>query len=135
MRPSAIRAARDAAIARITTELDRISVARTRAREQARTRRAAKDMSPAGRRRAEQAAERDEAAHVKAECALREHPALSRWLRQTPSGRLQLDRAKIAAEAKLDGSTCSRPQTPICRPRTSRWATRTCSKPNAASAT
>lgn len=95
-------AARDAAIARIRAELDRITTARTRAGEQARTRRAAKDMTPAGRRRAEQA-ERDEAAHVKAECALREHPALGRWLRQTPSGRLVLDRAKITAEARLDG--------------------------------
>jgi IS4 transposase len=57
----------------------------------------------AARRRAMQAAEREEAAHVKAECALREHPTLGRWLRQTSSGRLQLDRAKITAEARLDG--------------------------------
>jgi transposase len=96
------QAARDAAIARITAELDRISLARTRAREQARTRRAA-TTSTAAWRKAEAQAEREEAAHVKAECALREHPALGRWLRQTPSGRLQLDRAKITAEAKLDG--------------------------------
>src|SRR5690242_9323717 len=101
------QAARDAAIARITAELDRISLARTRAREQARTRRAATTStattSTAAWRKAEAQAEREEAAHVKAECALREHPALGRWLRQTPSGRLQLDRAKITAEAKLDG--------------------------------
>jgi transposase len=101
------QATREAAITRITAELDRITAARTRAREQARTRRAATTMTPAAtpaaRRRAEQAAERDEAAHVKAECALREHPALGRWLRQTPSGRLVLDRAKITAEARLDG--------------------------------
>jgi Transposase DDE domain len=96
-------AARDAAIARITAELNRIAAARTRAREQARTRRAPTTTSAAAWRRAEQQAEREEAAHVKAECALREHPALGRWLRQTPSGRLQLDRAKISAEAKLDG--------------------------------
>ena len=94
-------AAREAAIARIRAELDRITTARARAREQARTRRAT--ATTAARRRAEQAAERDEAAHVKAECALREHPALGRWLRQTPSGRLQLDRAKITTEARLDG--------------------------------
>ncbi len=43
------------------------------------------------------------AAHTKAECALRDHPALGRYLRQAPSGRLRLDRTKIAAEAKLDG--------------------------------
>ncbi|MGD9531024.1 MAG: IS1634 family transposase [Dehalococcoidia bacterium] len=96
-------AQREAALARIRAELDRISTARTRAREQARTRHAAKDMSPAARRRAEQTAEQDETAHVKAECALREHPALGRWLRQTPSGRLVLDRPKITAEARLDG--------------------------------
>ena len=45
----------------------------------------------------------EEAAHVKAECALRDHPALGRWLRQQPSGRLVIDRAKVAAEARLDG--------------------------------
>jgi transposase len=97
------QAQRDAAVARITAELDRIAAARTRAREQARTRRAATTTSAAAWRKAEQQAEREEAAHVKAECALREHPALGRWLRQTPSGRLQLDRTKVAAEAKLDG--------------------------------
>lgn len=42
-------------------------------------------------------------AHNRAECALRDHPALGRYLRQTPSGRLKLDKAKIAVEAKLDG--------------------------------
>lgn len=41
--------------------------------------------------------------HTRAECALRDHPALGRYLRQTPSGRLRIDKAKIAAEAKLDG--------------------------------
>lgn len=98
------QAAREAALARITTELDRISLARTRAREQARARRAAAAaMSAAVRKKAERKTEVDEAAHVKAECALREHPALGRWLRQTPSGRLALDRAKITAETRLDG--------------------------------
>ena len=43
------------------------------------------------------------AAHTKAECALRDHPSLGRYLRQTATGRLKIDRAKIAAEAKLDG--------------------------------
>jgi transposase len=97
------QATRDAAIARITAELERIHRARTRAREQARGRRAATAMTAAARRKAEQQADREEAAHLKAECALREHPALGRWLRQTPTGRLVLDRPKIAAEAKLDG--------------------------------
>jgi transposase len=98
------QAAREAAITRITTELDRITAARARARQQARARRArTATMTAAARRRAEQNTERDEAAHVKAECALREHPVLGRWLRQTPSGRLVLDRAKITAEARLDG--------------------------------
>jgi len=43
------------------------------------------------------------AAHTKAECALRDHPSLGRYLRQTPTGRLKIDRAKIAVETKLDG--------------------------------
>jgi hypothetical protein len=42
-------------------------------------------------------------AHSKAECALRDHPSLGRYLRQTASGRLKIDRAKITAEQKLDG--------------------------------
>ena len=41
--------------------------------------------------------------HLKAECALRDHPTLGRWLRQTPGGRLVIDRAKVKAEARLDG--------------------------------
>ena len=41
--------------------------------------------------------------HTKAECALRDHPSLGRYLRQTTTGRLMIDRAKINAEAKLDG--------------------------------
>jgi hypothetical protein len=41
--------------------------------------------------------------HLKAECALRDHPALGRWLRQTPGGRLVVDRAKVKVEARLDG--------------------------------
>jgi transposase len=96
-------AQRDAAITRIRDELDRIAAARVRAREQARARRAATAISAAARQKAERKAAQEEAAHVKAECALREHSALGRWLRQTPSGRLVLDRAKIAAEARLDG--------------------------------
>jgi hypothetical protein len=35
-------------------------------------------------------------------CAQRP-PALGRYLRQTPSGRLRIDRAKLAAEQRLDG--------------------------------
>lgn len=41
---------------------------------------------------------------MKAECALREHPALGRWLRQLPSGRLIIDRKKVAAEVRLDSN-------------------------------
>ena len=55
----------------------------------------------AQRGRAKTKAER--AAHQRGECALRDHPTLSRYLRQAASGRLFLDRAKIAAEEGLDG--------------------------------
>src|SRR3954469_6150375 len=43
------------------------------------------------------------AAHIRAECALRDHPALGRWLRQSPAGRLVIDAAKVRAEARLGG--------------------------------
>ena len=72
---------REDTIARLQTELERIETLRARK---------AKNAKNAG-------------AHTKAECALRDHPSLGRYLRQTPSGRLKIDRAKINAEAKLDG--------------------------------
>ena len=49
------------------------------------------------------AAHKAEAAHVKAECELRDHPTLGRWIRQLKSGRLVIDRAKVKAEERLDG--------------------------------
>lgn len=50
------------------------------------------------------AAAPSDAPHRKAECALRDHPALGRWLKQHPAtGRLSIDAAKVAAEARLDG--------------------------------
>ena len=42
-------------------------------------------------------------AHHRAECALRDHPTLKRWIRQHASGRLAIDRAKVKAEQRLDG--------------------------------
>jgi len=46
---------------------------------------------------------RSATAHERAECALRDHPSYSRYIRQTRTGRLRLDQAAVAAEAKLDG--------------------------------
>ncbi len=74
------KAERDAHIARLETELARIEASRRKA-----------STAKAG------------AAHTRAECALRDHPTLSRYLRQTNTGRLQVDRQKIAAEERLDG--------------------------------
>jgi hypothetical protein len=42
-------------------------------------------------------------AHEKAACALRAHRTMGRYLRQTKTGRLLVDRAKIRDEARLDG--------------------------------
>jgi hypothetical protein len=53
--------------------------------------------------RSRTARDRAEAAHVKAECELRDHPTLGRWIRQQKNGRLVIDRAKVKAEARLDG--------------------------------
>lgn len=41
--------------------------------------------------------------HTKAVCALRSHPAMSRYLKELAGGRLKVDRAKLRAEEKLDG--------------------------------
>ena len=45
----------------------------------------------------------DEEAHHKDACALRAHPTFGRYVRQTKRGKLLLDKAKIAREARLDG--------------------------------
>ncbi len=76
---------------------------RDRARRQARIERIERELArlKAQRERAKSKAERE--AHQRGECALRDHPSLSRYLRQTTGGRLVLDRAKIAAEERLDG--------------------------------
>ena len=74
------KAERDAQIARIEAELARIEQVRRKAKTN----------------KARQA-------HTRAECALRDHPTLSRYLRQTPTGRLLIDRGKVAAEQRLDG--------------------------------
>lgn len=75
---------RDETIARLQAELERLEAARARRR---------------GRRSTPEAAE----AHSRAECALRDHPTLGRYLRQLRGGRLVIDRAKVAAEERLDG--------------------------------
>jgi transposase len=79
---------REQAITRIEAELERIKA--QRARE------AKREMNAKARDRAE-------AAHVRAECALRDHPTLRRWIRQQKNGRLAIDRAKVKAEERLDG--------------------------------
>jgi transposase len=94
------KAQRDAALERITTELARIDTMRSKA---AKTGSPAKSRTPKTKSNDTGAATAEQAAHVKAECALRDHRALGRWLTQRPSGRLVIDRAKVAAEQRLDG--------------------------------
>jgi len=71
---------RDDTITRLQAELARIAVARAKANSA-----------------------KASAAHHRAECALRDHPTLGRYVRQTKTGRLQVDRARINAEQRLDG--------------------------------
>jgi hypothetical protein len=86
------RQQREQQLALAEEELDRIAGLRAKAAKQA-------TRAGVGRNRHR----RQAADHLKAECALRDHPALGRWLRQTPGGRLVIDRAKVKAEARLDG--------------------------------
>jgi Transposase DDE domain len=73
-------AARDHQLGQITAELDRINRLRAQAAKRGRG---------------------DE--HTRAECALRDHPTLGRFIRQTRGGRLAIDRAAIGREERLDG--------------------------------
>jgi hypothetical protein len=81
------RTRRTDTIARLEVELDRIAHARARTAK----------AKPGTRR------DREVAAHTRAECALRDHPSLGRYLRQLKDGRLRIDRAKVKAEERLDG--------------------------------
>ena len=80
------QAIREQTITRLQAELARIDAQREKAKSASKAQKA-----------------KHTAAHTKAECALRDHPALGRYLRQTASGRLKIDRAKINSEARLDG--------------------------------
>lgn len=71
---------RDDTIARLEAELARIAAARAKAK-----------------------GAKASAAHRRAECALRDHPTLGRYVRQTKTGRLLIDRSKVKAEQRLDG--------------------------------
>jgi len=74
------RLTREQTIARLQAELERIKTARAKAKNA-----------------------KAEGVHHRAECALRDHPTLGRYLRQTKTGRLLIDRSKIKAEERLDG--------------------------------
>jgi transposase len=74
------KAERDAHIARLEAELQRIEAIRGKAKTT-----------------------KSREAHTRAECALRDHPTLSRYLSQTKGGRLLIDRRKLVAEERLDG--------------------------------
>jgi transposase len=86
------KAAREQAITRI--EAERARIAAQRDRDRARSKNG--QLSDKAKAKAADA-------HLRAECALRDHPTLKRWIRQQPGGRLVIDRAKVKAEERLDG--------------------------------
>jgi transposase len=95
------RAERDDQLARIEAELERIEALRER--ERSKQARGASAGRGSQAKRTKAIARSAEKAHTKAECALRDHPTLGRYVRLTPTGRLRVDRAKVAAEQRLDG--------------------------------
>ncbi|MCA1677984.1 MAG: IS1634 family transposase [Actinobacteria bacterium] len=98
------RAERDDQLARIETELARIEALRERERRRRTNKsRATKARSSQRAKTQKTLARSQEQGHVKAECALRDHPTLGRYVRLTATGRLRIDRAKVAAEERLDG--------------------------------
>lgn len=50
--------------------------------------------------------------HTKKACWLRAHPAFGRYLRQTKTGKLRIDKGKIRKEARLDGTFLVRTSDP-----------------------
>jgi hypothetical protein len=66
-------------------------------------RRLTEELSRLERQRSKARSAKATEAHLRGECALRDHPSLGRYLRQLRSGRLRIDRAKIQAEQRLDG--------------------------------
>lgn len=100
---------REQALERVRAELDRITVARATTMAALatakRTAKAADATAPArtAAQRKVKALTGELAAHSRAECALRDHPGLGRWVKQRPNGRLVIDTAKVKAEANLDG--------------------------------
>jgi len=120
------KATRDTAIERLEAELATIATARDKAT-------AALKTATTAKAKARLTAEL--AGHTKAECALREHPTLGRWLRQTSSGRLVIDRAEVAAEAKLDGKYLLSTSDPHLTPAQVASAQRISCRPSAGSRT
>jgi transposase len=91
---------REQAIARIEFELDQIAAQRQRDAKRFTT---APGDTAKNKAKNKKAKAETEAAHIKAECELRDHRSLGRWIRQQKNGRLVIDRAKIKAEERLDG--------------------------------
>nr|WP_218006866.1 IS1634 family transposase [Microtetraspora fusca] len=88
---------RDTQLDAIRQELERIAASRA-----ADVRKAQAKAAQQGKGR--MAAKPSDAPHRKAECALRDHASLGRWLKQHPTtGRLSIDMRKVKAEANLDG--------------------------------
>jgi hypothetical protein len=85
--------------------------------------------------RGDKTRQRNEAAHLRAECALRDHTTLDRWLTQQPNGRLRINTEKVKTEASMDGKYLIATSDPTISAEDVAWATRTSWKPNAASAT
>jgi len=76
---------------------------RDRAKRAETIRRLEEELQRLERQRAKAKGAKAREAHLRGECALRDHPSLSRYLRQLRSGRLRIDRAKVRAEERLDG--------------------------------
>jgi hypothetical protein len=111
------RVQREQQLALVEGELQRIAALR------------AKHAKAAGKRR------RGTDDHLKAECALRDHPTLGRWLRQTLAGGWSSTAPRSRPKPRWTASSCCQPPILTCRPRTSRWATRTCWRPSGPSGT
>ena len=103
LRVKEVRLSHDAAGERYLVCHNPAEAERDRARRQQRIARIERELARLKEQRERATSKAEREAHLRGECALRDHPTLSRYLRQHKSGRLSLDRAKLAAEERLDG--------------------------------
>jgi hypothetical protein len=60
---------------------------------------------------------------TKAQCKVMLHRSMGRYVKELKSGKLKINKAKVAQDENWTANTCCPPAISICRLKTSHWAT------------